>query len=609
MRAITLTIFMTGALVARSTAALAQGDELPPPAPNTGASTGAPSGPSNGSPSGSPPAAAQTTEPVEALPPPQAGGPSNAGESGVTGTPAPSSVGTAPNPEEWRFSWHGYFRAPLRIGVGERPACAPGTTPMPAQTNAQSCAAPGQSHTTLHTPYVPDDQYLSWTYDRQQEQAWTEIFLSFGNNRIVGTVGIQGYDFTDASLLGNQANPAQFGIGQGWVTITPDLPIDGLRMDWKVGAFWEKYGQAGKYDAGHYDTYLFGRTHQLGESLGLDYDVGDFTLHARHGFGAHLEAVPAGIGVNGSAEAQPTVSNVANIANAPLGGSPGFTLVDHVHAGISYKKILDINAHYMVSWSQDDRVEGTSDPPTNSNPDGSISVYGAEARFTGGVFGELYAGFSHVDAKNMTFVGPAMEVIHSQGGGGHNQGNGLYENYLYGVGDANAKIDTFEAEYDFSFGYLWRRLQNPHATFWGDGLDVKLALFGMYSAVSGTDATNINPFNQAPVDGTKKLKYGADLVANVLPWLGFGARGDFVQPDSHDTHESFGVLSPKIILRTKFITHEEITAQYSHYWNGADVIPQAWLSLTGIKNVGKSFATPSYPNDSDVFGIKATMWW
>jgi hypothetical protein len=166
-----------------------------------------------------------------------------------------------------------------------------------------------------------------------------------------------------------------------------------------------------------------------------------------------------------------------------------------------------------------------------------------------------------------------------------------------------------EAEYDFSFGYLWRRLQNPHATFWGDGLDVKLALFGMYSAVSGTDATNINPFNQAPIDGTKKLKYGADLVANVLPWLGFGARGDFVQPDSHDTHESFGVLSPKIILRTKFITHEEITAQYSHYWNGADVVPQAWLSLTGIKNVGKSFATPSYPNDSDVFGIKATMWW
>jgi hypothetical protein len=478
---------------------------------------------------------------------------------------------------------------------------------MPAQTNAQSCAAPGQSRTTLHSPYVPDDQYLSWNYDRQQEQAWTEIFLSFGNNRIVGTVGIQGYDFTDASLLGNQANPAQFGIGQGWVTITPDLPVDGLRMDWKVGAFWEKYGQAGKYDAGHYDTYLFGRTHQLGESLGLDYDLGDFTLHARHGFGAHLEMVPAGIGVNGSAAAQPTISNAT--MPAPLGGSPGFTLVDHVHAGISYKKLLDINAHYMVAWSQDDRVEGTSDAPTNSAPDGSISVYGAEARFTGGVFGELYAGFSHVDAKNMTTVGPALEVVHSQGGGGHNAGNGIYENYLYGVGNGNAKIDTFEAEYDFSFGYLWRRLQNPHATFWGDGFDVKLALFGMYSVVSGTDSTNFNPFNKEAVDGTQKLKYGADLVANVLPWLGVGVRGDYVQPDSHDTHESFGVVSPKIILRTKFITHEEITAQYSHYWNGSDVLPQQWLSLTGIKNVGQAFATPSYPNDSDVFGIKATMWW
>ena len=83
---------------------------------------------------------------------------------------------------------------------------------------------PGQSRTTIHSPYVPDDQYYAWTYDRQWEQAWAEVYVSYGNDRVVGTVGLQAYDFTDTTLLGNKADPTQFGIGQAWVTVTPDLP-------------------------------------------------------------------------------------------------------------------------------------------------------------------------------------------------------------------------------------------------------------------------------------------------------------------------------------------------------------------------------------------------
>ncbi|HXX70570.1 MAG TPA: hypothetical protein VEK07_25530, partial [Polyangiaceae bacterium] len=183
MRAITLAILITGAVVTGSTTAAAQAanpatgaQELPPPAANTQNSSGVPGG--------SPPAAAQPTEPVEALPPPQAGGPSSAEASAMTGTPNPSAVGTAPSPDEWRFSFHGYFRAPLRIGVGHRPNCAPGMTNVAPSIPeySQTCAEPGQSRTTYHSPYVPDDQYLSWNYDRQWEQAWTEMFFSYGNN-------------------------------------------------------------------------------------------------------------------------------------------------------------------------------------------------------------------------------------------------------------------------------------------------------------------------------------------------------------------------------------------------------------------------------------------
>jgi hypothetical protein len=543
----------------------------------------------------------------------------------------------APPGGDWKFSWSGYFRAPLRIGVGTRAACPAGVSPA-AQAqkdlgafatalgsasgvspgspyNGAYCAAPGQSRTTFHSPYIPDDQALAWTYTRQWEQAWTEVFLSYGNDRIKGTVGIQGYDFTDTSLLGNQAAPAQFGIGQAWITVTPKLPLDGAGVAWKVGAFWEKFGMAGRYDGGPYDTYMFGRTHQIGEALLGQYRMGDFTLSLEHGFGAHLEMVPAGISLSGSQLALNYVNTAAGNAYPP-GASPGFTLVDHFHAGVAYKGVFDFKAHYLMAWSQDDRVEGSlaSSPgggsanlvDRSSQPDGSIVVVGAEARVSAGPLGSLYLAYSHIDAKNVTAVGPAIEVLHSQGGGGHNAGNGLYENFFNTVGDGTGQIDSLQLYYEGRFGV------GP--------LDVKLGVFGMYSAMSGTDPTSVNLLTGLPTSGSQKLKYGADVMTNVLPWLGFGARADFVQPDSRDASESFGVLSPKVVLRTNFVTHEEVTLQYSHYWDGADVLPQQWLSLVGTKNIATAlghatpgayvnYAGPAYPNDRDVFGIKVTMWW
>ena len=152
----------------------------------------------------------------------------------------------------------------------------------------------------------------------------------------------------------------------------------------------------------------------------------------------------------------------------------------------------------------------------------------------------------------------------------------------------------------------------------------------MYSMVYGTDATSMNLLTGGATTGTEKLKYGADLVANLLPWLGVGVRGDVVQPDSHDSKESFGIVSPKLIFRSKFVTHEEITLQYSHYWDGDDVLAQQWLSAVGPKNIAtatgyaastpllkaaglgggyRNYAGPPYPNDSNVFGFKATLWW
>jgi hypothetical protein len=554
MRAVTVRIAFVGALVLRSSLAMAQVTPSPPDTATPPAASPLPV-----------PAPAASPEPPTALPAPVAGTTTPGTGSGpeaadLTGTPNPSALGQAAG-DDWRFSTHGYFRAPLRIGVGNRPACT-GTQAAGTAVNGVPCAGPGQSTTNLHSPFLPDDQYLDWRYTRQWEQDWTEVFLNYGNSHVVGTVGFQAYNFTDAGF--NDTN-AQLGIAQGYVTLTPDVGLTNVRVKWKVGSFWEKYGQAGKYDAGKYDTYLFGRIHQIGEALAGEMDAGDFTLRLSHGIGTKLEQVASG--------------------TAPTVGAPGFTLLNHLHAGASYKKLVDANFHYLVSWAQDARA-------TPTTPDGKISVVGGEVRLTGGLAGDLYGGYSHVAATNAGAVGPAIEVVHSLGGGGHQTGNGLIDNYLgpcMGCAPADVgtgAVDTVEIAYDYSFGQLYRKLRDPNASFWGDGMDLTVSLFGMYTVVTSKDST---------ADGTRKLKYGADVVFNALSWLGIGARTDIVQPSSKETSESFWVISPKIMFRTKFITHEEITAQYSRYSYESGVTPQP--------------PNNSYPPDENVFGVKATMWW
>jgi hypothetical protein len=544
----------------------------------------------------SPAAPAEGDSPLPAVTTPSSGVAENTGD--LTGTPNPTAL--APNSgDELRFSSHGFIRAPLRIGDGARPNCPAGTaagtdvTPggVVSKTGvAVPCAGPGQSTVNFHSPMVPDDQYLDWRYDRQWEKDWTEVFLNYGNSHVVGTVSFQAYGLTDAEHLSTENLNSQLGIAQAYVTLTPSLGAK-THLQWKVGAFWDKYGMSGKYDAGKYDMYLFGRTHTMGESISLERNVDALTFRLAQGLGVKDEQIEY------------------TALSPPY---PGFTLLNHVHAGVSYKKVLDFNAHYFVAWAQDARFNtGT---PEATVPDGKEDVAGVEARFTGGVAGELYVGFSHVGAQHVQEVGPALEVMNSLGGsaGGppYSGANGLMDNYLGQCSQCTpgqigtGSLNTLLVQYDYSFGLLWRKLQNPNAGFWGDGPDVTLSIFGMYTSVSSTDTSKINPLLG---DGVKKLKMGGDLVVTPLSWMGFGARFDLLQPTNLDAHESFGVISPKVIFKSKFITHEEITAQYSHYFYGSDVEPQPPNGLVPT-SPGNPVAA-GYPPDKNVFGIKATMWW
>src|SRR5512135_454946 len=67
------------------------------------------------------------------------------GNGAITTVSGPTPTG----PGDWQMGFSGFFRAPMRIGIAKREG-----------------AGPGQSTRNFHQPRIPDDQYLSWLYTR-----------------------------------------------------------------------------------------------------------------------------------------------------------------------------------------------------------------------------------------------------------------------------------------------------------------------------------------------------------------------------------------------------------------------------------------------------------
>ncbi len=625
MRAWIASLILGGVLVFAGTAAAQQAapagtggssSDLPPPAPAAGAPA--------------PALASPSAPPAGGLPPPEAGNAIVAGQN-MTGTPNPSGL-TPSAADEWRFTFHGFSRYPMRIGIGKRPSCQgkpPGTPVTPSGsadlTTAATqipCAGPGQSTTALHTPFTPDSQYLDWRYERQQEYDWTELFFNYGNSVVTGTVGIEAFGFSDAEYIGSTNAASQLGIAQAYLTIHPDAGISALHLTWKVGAFWDRYGMASQYDAGKYDTYMFGRTHQMGETLAAEYATGDWTFRLSHGIGTRAEQIAFTALQYG----------MATVPGGSENNFPGFTLLNHAHIGASYKKWIDVNAHYLSAFTQDYRGVGVLNGQTT---DGHIDVYGAEATVKlGPLGGRLYAAYSHIQANNPQAVGPVIETVHSLGGGNYESGNGILDNFLgcsaatgtgtiapnpatgncetvqNSTGATHGSVDSVEVQYEYGLGTLIKRLADSTEAQW----DAYLALFGMFSSVSSNLSAGTTGPNATGSfllgDGVQKLKYGADLIVTPWSWLGFGVRGDVVEPTNLDKEQTFWVVSPKIILKSKWVTHEEVTIWYTHYGYGVNVTPQAPNGIVN-PNAGNAPATPAgpFPPDENVVGIKGTIWW
>src|SRR4029453_427272 len=317
----------------------------------------------------------------------------------------------------------GYFRAPMRMSWGSA---------VTQETNTMG--QPIDSGTQLRTPpMVPDANYIDWRYTNSLVAPWTELNFKYGNDRVKAQVQIASYNLTDPGYRRLESN---LGINQAFLQLLwPELGgNENLHLTATVGGFTNRYGAAGRYDAGKYETYIFGRTHVAGEALNIAYDVGnDWTFQFEQTFGAKLEAIPFYGPPQGSSLLPTCVSDNARCGDfrqslpawEPYPGPKAMesTFVASFHLGAVFKKALLLGAHWIDAFANDNERStayrsmtfGLDGPPANESPP-YIKTMGFDAKWIGTRFGDGYLGWSHLSAQNAIYLQDAIEVLHSFGG-------------------------------------------------------------------------------------------------------------------------------------------------------------------------------------------------
>jgi hypothetical protein len=456
---------------------------------------------------------------------------------------------------EWRFDYHGLLTAPLNAGINARQA-QPGQTAPVVQ--------PGQSSTVLHAPPVVPDDLETFSHTGVVPTTYAQLNLSEGNGIVSANL----------SILAQQANvsesflePAsQLGISDAFLSILPDVGPN-VRLRMIVGAFTSRYGATGEYDEGRYGTPLIARINGSGEQVSARVRVNrDFTVLLEQGIQGQTNKAGSNI--------TPDVWN--DFANP----AEGTTFVNHLHAGLGYRSLATLGAHFISAWSQDDRATGTL------APDGNITILASDLRISMRRYGHFYAAVSHTEATHAYTVSRIIAVLNTPGG------PGLANDYLGASGDATGSLTTVGGQYDLSLG----RLVSFPVPFTPDGPDLVLSAFGMMTHVTSNAPLQGGVYG----NGVTKAKGGVEATYSVLPWLAFSARFDQVSPNVDDARYSFAVLSPRIIFRTGWSATDQVVLQYSHWVDGSLATVR-----TGAPPVDNVRVIP----DSDMVSLAASMWW
>ncbi len=462
--------------------------------------------------------------------------------SALPGGFAPAYSPDAQKNADWHADFHGYVSVPLKLGFNNRAG----------EVTDQ------QFSTVIHAPPVVPEYRDAFTYTSALPDPYVQLNFAYGNDVVQANVILQArsantaMSFFDASTRG--------GITDAFLTFNlPDLAKSvGLKVH--VGAFTNRYGATGEYDEGRYGTPLIARTNGVGENIIANIELGDFKLELQQGFQGQLDKAPLGI--------------VPGDWNDYADPNIGTGLVHHVHAGLGYKDFGGIGLHYMNAFSADERAnQGTV-------PDGKINILAADLRLSLHRFGHFYGAASYTDATNSRSVGRIVEVLNALGG------PGLMRSYFGPNSNGTGTLLTLGGQYDLSIGRLL--YANAHT---GVSPDIIVSLFAIQTSVTSAD----------PMYTDKSMfKFGGEAAYSLTSFLATALRFDSVAPDLSDADKSFMILSPRVIFRSDWQSRDQVTLQYSHWFNGSQVY---------VRNGTPAVLDPGIRPDEDVVSLAATMWW
>jgi hypothetical protein len=441
--------------------------------------------------------------------------------------------------QKWTFAMKGYMRAPLRIGIGPRQDQTPGTE--------------------LHSPArLVGLGSGTWEYLALAPNPDATISVNASNPVVSANIL---YSANTAYDSGYQALDSVGGISQAYLTLkAPNLFEDRGGMSLTVGAFSMRYGNAGPYqnNGGYYSTYLFGRTHLVGENLAADIDLSDhLELVLEDGFGSDLEAHPW----LRTPEKQDFFEGQGPVPE-------GSQFVHHSHAKLLINNWLSVAGHYIYTWSpNDNQIQYYPGPPVRARQ-ARMTIVGGEVHVDHGKYGNGYLGYSHIEAHNLMPLGGAVQVIHGSNGNGLKQdyfGNKAREGLTAGGTPENdgGTIDTLLFQYELKFSPF---IQLPF------GRELIATGYGMFNHVRSVK----DPAHSASVDiDQNKLKVGGVIDMAILPFMTLGFRYDRVMPDLSNNLASFSVISPQAILYAKYGSKGYVVIYYSHFILGPQAYPSS----------------------------------
>jgi hypothetical protein len=425
----------------------------------------------------------------------------------------------------WEMDFHGYFRGPFRLSFSKR-------------RDPQLPDSSEELQVKYESNGLVDTNGSTFGYTRLNESEWGELFVTAKKKHVAATIAFMGswYQF-----VAGHKDDSIVAPGLGWITLDTDFNLGSLRphIALKMGAFLQVYGAFGKYD-----TYLFGRHHNSGETLELTIPVSDnLSFRLNDGIGYYRSGTKdTGFGA---------------------------VMVHHLHAGANIKKVLNIGFYFNHNWTKDPTLFQNSDPtkilgPYSEARKAKMMVVGLDAHINASRFGHLWLAYSHITLENgWAITGAGTEIMHSGNGG-----QGIIDAYMPN-GNGDGSQHNVAWLYENTLSNL-RGLDSPSFP------EVTLNLFGMLAAAKFDLDQNVP---EGAPDSTTQIKGGADLTLHPLSWLGFmvrydGVDAEILDPENNNndlTNFKYHILTPRIIFSSHILSSESLWIQFSHYWYGNDV--------------------------------------